>query len=81
MVAGRRVDIRCANVRVRIDCPPELGLPEIVAGREDPPLGWISRRYDEKTPAPTIVCRGRIQGRTSLVTVIAVSIEAREIEC
>jgi hypothetical protein len=81
VVAGRRVDIRCANVRVRIDCPPELGLPEIVAGREDPPLGWISRRYDEKTPAPTIVCRGRIQGRTSLVTVIAVSIEAREIEC
>jgi hypothetical protein len=53
----------------------------VVAGREDPPLGWISRRYDEKTPSPTIVCRGRIRGGISLRTEIAIAIDDEQTEC
>ena len=79
--SGRAVEVSRANVRARIECPLELEPPEIVTGRDDPPLGWISRRYDEKTPSPTIVCRGRIKGRTSLRTEIAIAIDPRDIAC
>ena len=72
-VSGHTVEIDCANVRIRVECPPELGGPEVVVGQDDPPLGWISRRLDEKKPSPTIVCRGRIAGGTSLVTVVAIA--------
>lgn len=78
---GRGVEIARAKVRVRIECPPELEPPVVVAGREDPPLGWISRRYDEKTPSPTIVCRGRIRGGISLRTEIAIAIDDEQTEC
>jgi len=73
-VSGQGVEVASANVRMRVECPPELGAPEVVAGRDDPPLGWISRRLDEKTPSPVIVCTGRIAGNVSLVTVIKIAI-------
>jgi len=75
-VRGRGVEVGCANVRVRIECPPELDAPEVVTGREDPPLGWVSRRFDEKTPSPTIVCRGRVAAGTALRTAIEILIDA-----
>lgn len=80
-ICAHGVEISCANVHVRIECPPELEPPEVVTGREDPPLGWISRRYDEKTPSPTIVCRGRVRGRTCLRTELIIAIEGQETEC
>jgi len=70
-VSGRAVEVGCGNVRMRVECPGELGAPELVVGRSDPPLGWISRRLDEKTPSPAIVCKGRITGSVTLVTAIA----------
>jgi hypothetical protein len=35
---------------------------EVVRGSESPILGWVSRRFDEKQPAPTIVWRACITG-------------------
>jgi hypothetical protein len=72
-VSGDAVDVICAGVRMRVECPGELGPPEVVIGRSDPPLGWISRRFDEKTSSPAIVCQGRIAGGTSLVTVVTIT--------
>lgn len=72
-VSGQAVEIGCANARMRVECPRELGVPKVVVGRDDPPLGWISRRLDEKTPSPVIVCAGRIAGGTRLVTVIKIA--------
>ena len=68
-VSGHSVEIACANVRLRVSCPRELDAPQVIVGQDDPPLGWISRRLDEKTPSPVIVCRGLIAGDTRLVTV------------
>jgi hypothetical protein len=70
---GHAVGVACANVRMRVECPGELGAPVVVAGRSDPPLGWISRRLDEKTPSPVIVCKGRIARGTTLVTVVTIA--------
>jgi hypothetical protein len=75
-VSGHAVELDCANLRLRVECPRELGVPEVVVGLDDPPLGWISRSLDEKTPSPTIVCRGRISGGANLVTSITIAIGA-----
>jgi len=51
----------------------ELALPgvdgaqaRIFRGSTDPILGWISRRFDEKTPSSTIAWRARLSGSASL---------------
>src|SRR2546421_9469134 len=49
---------------------PEGGQPAIVRGSEAPIGGWISRSFDRKEPAPTIVWRGRCQGAQVLRTEI-----------
>ena len=76
-VSGHAVEVGCANLRIRIECPSELNAPEVVVGRDDPPLGWISRRLGEKKPSASIACTGRISGATSLVTVVTIAIVAR----
>lgn len=40
----------------------------VAQGESDPPLGWISRRFDHKTPCPVLVRHGRITGPTRWVT-------------
>ena len=72
-VSGDAVEVVRAGVRMRVECPAELGAPQVVVGRSDPPLGWISRRFDEKTASPAIVCQGRIAGSTTLVTVVTIT--------
>ncbi|MGB5080355.1 MAG: alginate lyase family protein [Burkholderiales bacterium] len=73
-VSGHAVEVGRAGARIRLECPRELGAPRVVVGRDDPPLGWISRRLDEKIPAPAIVCAGRIAANTELLTVIAIAL-------
>ncbi|HEX9395341.1 MAG TPA: alginate lyase family protein [Burkholderiales bacterium] len=71
---GRTVEVERDGLRLRIDCPRELEAPQLVAGREAPPLGWISRRFDEKSPATVAVCAGRIYGRASLLTALTITL-------
>jgi hypothetical protein len=73
-VSGHAVEVACADLRLRLECPRELAAPEVVSGREEPPLGWISRRLDEKSPSPTIVCRGRVAPGASLRTVLTIEL-------
>ena len=44
----------------------EGAVTNVYTGSVSPILGWISRRFDEKTPAPTIVWRARITGEALL---------------
>jgi hypothetical protein len=53
----------CA-VDIELFVPP--GDVGIVAGQLDPPLGWISRRFDEKTPAPVLRYSADIEGTVRL---------------
>lgn len=42
----------------------------IVRGAEQPPCGWVSRRFDVKHPTSTVVLEGRIRGQARVVTEI-----------
>lgn len=61
------------GVSVAIRMPDDAWQPDLVWGREDPPLGWISRRFDEKVPTFTAVWRGRVAGTTKLVTLLTLA--------
>ena len=41
-----------------------------VRGAESPPLGWVSRKFDEKQPITTLVCSGNIKSGTAMTTLI-----------
>lgn len=49
------------------DCQPEL-----MRGEDEPPSGWVSRRFDEKVPAPTVTWRGKITGTTRRLTILRI---------
>lgn len=72
-VEERKVSASCGNLRVEITMPDCGCEPEMVEGREAPPLGWISRRFDEKVPSPSIVWKEKINGTTTLVTIFRLS--------
>jgi hypothetical protein len=48
---------------VRFEC-------KIVRGRENPICGWFSKTYDEKIPAPTMVCQSISEGSQYFTTEI-----------
>lgn len=52
------------------------GAAELLRCSEAPIGGWISRRFDEKSPIATAVWRGRIHGRTEIETVIELTLPA-----
>ena len=47
-------------------CDDSTLVPDLCAGRDDPPAGWVSRRFDRKEPATCAVfsvrstCRARV---------------------
>lgn len=57
-------------VGLRLQPPCSAGRIELVRGRESPPMGWVSRRFDHKVPAYSAVWRGRIDGATALKSVL-----------
>jgi hypothetical protein len=74
-VRGKRVLARSGPVRLEMtmhkgDCEPEL-----LVGSEQPPAGWISRRFDEKRPSPSLRWKDRINGDTIRLTVIRIGFE------
>ncbi|HEY9197913.1 MAG TPA: alginate lyase family protein [Gammaproteobacteria bacterium] len=67
--AGGEWQVRNGQVRVSFS-PPEGLEVRAVRGQESPPLGWISRRFDEKQAITTLVCTGHVSAGSSLVTLI-----------
>jgi hypothetical protein len=63
--------IELEDVAVSIQLPDTTGARvQICRGQMNPPLGWVSRRFDVRVPAPTLVWRARLCGPTALRTVI-----------
>lgn len=73
-----RVVVRNNDVVLTMSMPGAEWRPELVNGRQDPPLGWISRGFDEKTPAPCVRWTGEIMGDTELSTQLKIDIFAKE---
>ncbi len=69
----RRVVARHQGVTVEMSMPNTDWVPNLVRGQENPPLGWVSRHFDEKAPTTTIVWSGNISGRIMLETEIKLS--------
>jgi hypothetical protein len=55
---------------VRLFLRPPPGECRVVQGGTRPVLGWVSRRFGEKTPSPTIAWRARLEGGARLHTEI-----------
>jgi hypothetical protein len=73
LVEGNSVIASRDGARVTISCREGSQVvlqPEILRGREEPPLGWFSKGFDVKEPAPTAVFAGKIQGNTILRTTL-----------
>ncbi len=43
---------------------------EVLRGSTAPIGGWVSRAFDSKVPAPTLVWRARLAGTTTLKTTL-----------
>lgn len=69
-VSGNEISAACGDRTIQMHMPEGGWSPRVAAGQESPPLGWVSRRFDVKTPAPSVVWSGRIAGTTALVTEI-----------
>jgi len=65
---GINVMVKCGNVSLAMSMAGMAGSTEVVSGREDPPLGWISRQFDVKIPSPSVVWSGTIKGTSTLRT-------------
>lgn len=61
--------VSSGDVRVSFALPAGLEV-SAVRGAEAPPLGWVSRRFDEKQMITTLVCAGYLTAGSSLVTLI-----------
>jgi hypothetical protein len=60
-----------AGMAVHVQWPDlEDGRGEILRGRTEPIAGWVSRRFDRREPAPTLVWRARLARDCVLRTVI-----------
>lgn len=64
---GGAVRIESGDVRVRM-LPGEAVSARLLRGAEDPPGGWISRRFDAKQPTTSLAWETPIRGTTVLRT-------------
>lgn len=76
---GNRVVIQTGGHFLTMEMPGSPLRAEIVKGREDPPLGWISYRFDKKTPTTTVRWFGEIRGSTELVTSLVLKFPNRTV--
>ena len=67
---GTNVNVTIGSVRLAMYMSSAALKPVLHHGEEVPPLGWISRAFDVKSPTTTVVWSGAIQGNTSLGTTI-----------
>jgi Heparinase II/III-like protein/Heparinase II/III N-terminus len=66
------VYIQVEDVRIEMSMRDKTWTPELVTGQENPPLGWVSRRFDRKVPSTTIRWQGKVNSSCQLNTEIKV---------
>jgi Heparinase II/III-like protein/Heparinase II/III N-terminus len=69
---GTAVDVCGTRARIRIAMAGCTVPPEVIRGDESAPLGWVSRRFDERRPCSVARFRARICGSASFTTRIDV---------
>jgi hypothetical protein len=69
-VNGNEISAGCDGRSVRLAMPGSNWSPSVASGQETPPLGWISRRFDQKCNSSSVVWAGKISGTTTLHTEI-----------
>jgi hypothetical protein len=74
---GAAVIVRGRSARIRIAMPDCGLLPEVIYGDESEPLGWLSRRFDQRQPCSVVRFRGEIRGLARFCTRIDVLSAAR----
>jgi hypothetical protein len=70
--AGNRLVVAANGTSLTLELPPSLAC-ELARGREMPPLGWVSPRFDIRVPSRTLVGRAAIRGNARFVTQMKVS--------
>ena len=66
-----RADIKSGGTRLRLMLPESAGAnAELLQGSERPIGGWVSRRFGERTPSPTIRWCARVEPGVRLITEI-----------
>ncbi len=76
-VTNQGVEVRIENGPVKVslrNTAPNWHIT-IARAQVSPPMGWVSRRYDEKQPTHTIVLRREIFGVTEWMTDFIIDIE------
>ncbi len=63
--------IRSAKHRLVLTWPQGLAA-RLVRAQEEPPLGWISRRFDFKAPCQTLVVGGSVSGTWTGLTTLCI---------
>jgi hypothetical protein len=71
-IMDKRILARSGRVRLEMCMPDGECEPELLVGTEQPPAGWISRRFDEKTPSPSLRWKSKINGTATHVTAIRI---------
>lgn len=69
-VNGNEISAACGGRAVSMAMAGVPWSPCMTIGRENPPLGWISRRFDRKCSSSSVAWAGRISGTTTLCTEI-----------
>lgn len=72
VTVGNEVIARNGVAALKMTMPDASWQPRIVKACDDPPLGWVSRRFDEKVPTSTVVWSGSITGMASLCSLIRI---------
>jgi len=70
--SGNRVVVTADGPSLTLELPQALKC-ELARGRETPPLGWVSPRFDIRVPSHTLVGRAAISGNARFVTQMTVS--------
>jgi len=71
---GVQVIATAENVMVRMRFQDPAWVPQYIVGCDELPQGWVSRKFDEKLPAPCVIWSGKITGTTELVTELQIEI-------
>ncbi|MGD9210557.1 MAG: alginate lyase family protein [Desulfobacteraceae bacterium] len=69
-IIKNRLFIENNGVKVELYSEDTDQIYQLIKGRENPPTGWISRWFDQKTPCYAAVALNRITGSTKLSTII-----------
>jgi hypothetical protein len=67
---GSRIVATAGDIRLLMSFSEAPLALRFARGEDLPPLGWLSRRFDQKTPITTAVCAAKTRGTMRLTTII-----------